>query len=66
MMNAVNLNHGVLEKHLVRLLNVGFLVQLGDVYKLTEEGRIFLENFGEFQEIEAVLMDGDAEDAEGE
>ena len=63
-MNAVNLNHRVLEKHLARLLNAGFLVQLGDVYELTEDGRAFLEDFGEFQEIEAMLMDGVVDDSE--
>jgi predicted transcriptional regulator len=65
-MNAVNLNHRVLEKHLARLLNAGFLVQIGDVYELTEGGRTFLEDFGEFRQIEAVLTDGGMEDVKGE
>ena len=55
-MNAANLNHRVLKKHLARLLRAGFLVQVGDFYKLTDGGQAFLEEFTRFKRIEDVLM----------
>ena len=61
-MNAVNLNHRVLKKHLARLLRAGFLVQAGNFYKSTEEGQAFLEEFTRFKRMEDVLMKSNIEE----
>ena len=58
-MNAVNLNHSVLEKHLTRLLGVGFLCKVNDSYQLTAEGVAFVEEFERFRTIEEKLFKND-------
>jgi predicted transcriptional regulator len=58
-MNAANLNHCLLRKHLERLLGCGFLVQVdGDVFELTKGGRAFLDEYTKFKRLESVLMLG--------
>ena len=61
-MNAVNLNHRVLEKHLTRLTKAGFLVQSSEFYKPTAIGQSFLEEFTKFKQVEDVLMKIDHEE----
>jgi len=52
-MYTANLNHRLLRKHLERLLERGFLVQVDSgVYELTKGGRTFLDEYAKFKRLE--------------
>ena len=47
-MYVANLSHGLLEKYLMKTINVGFIRFNNDGYEVTEKGRLFLERYAEF------------------
>jgi predicted transcriptional regulator len=61
-MNDVNLNHSVVTKHLHRLMDCGFLScdEEESLYKLTDAGRDFLEEYDKFKLLaEKMMLDPD-------
>jgi len=49
-MYLANLSYHLLEKYLVKVIQAGLLRHNGELYELTEKGRIFLEKFDDYSE----------------
>ncbi len=47
-MYIANLSYSLLEKYLAEVLEIGFINNINNNYKLTEKGRIFLEKYSQF------------------
>ncbi len=47
-MYVANLSHRLLEKYLMKTINLGFIRFNNDGYEVTEKGRLFLERYRQF------------------
>lgn len=47
-MYSANLSYSILEKYLAETIKLGFIRLKGDIYEITEKGRIFLEMHAAF------------------